>query len=172
MNSIDTSGKIKLTPNSKSTNSFTYVLPSTCYPKKSISKVPKGIALRLQICHSDEKFDLRSSAYQNSLVARDYNPTLAKKQFHSVRDIGRSDTRQVKPKSHRLNVNLVTVYNPIIKNLQNVIRNNLPILYSDPEMKNTFPEGSINITYKRGKNLRERILHQRFLKLRLSLILS
>ena len=30
-------------------------------------------------------------------------------------------------------------------------------LYSDPEMKNLFPEGSINITYKRDKSLRELI---------------
>ena len=91
----------------KPTNSFTYVLPSTCYPKKSINKVPKGIALRLRrICDS----------------ARDYNPTLVKKQFHSVRNMSRKDSRQVKPKSHRSNKNLVTVYNPIIKNLQTVIR--------------------------------------------------
>ena len=75
MNSIDTSGKIKFTISiannysvlefldlnlhinehnkicvdvyAKPTNSFTYVLPSTCYPKKCIKKVPKGIALRL-----------------------------------------------------------------------------------------------------------------------------
>ena len=53
--------------------------------------------------------------------------------------MSRSDARQVKPKAHRLNVNLVTVYNPII-NLQTVIRNNLRILYSDPEMKNIFSE--------------------------------
>ena len=39
----------------------------------------------------------------------------------------RSDARQFK--SHRLNVNLVTVYNPFIKNLETVIRNNLPCLY-------------------------------------------
>ena len=137
----------------KPTNSFTYVLPSTCYPKKSINKVPKGIALRLRrICDSDEKFYIRSSEYQKYLIARDYNPTLVKQQFHSVRNKSRSDVRQVKPKSHRLNVNLVTVYNPIIKNL----------LYSDPEMKNTFPEGSINITCKRGKSLRELIIPSMF----------
>ena len=53
--------------------------------------------------------------------------------------MSRSDARQVKPKAHRLNVNLVTVYNPII-NLQTVIRNTLRILYSDPEMKNIFSE--------------------------------
>ena len=40
-----------------------------------------------------------------------------------------------KPKSHRLSVNLVTVYNPIITNLETVIRNNLPILHSDPKRK-------------------------------------
>ena len=55
----------------------------------------------------------------------------------------RSDARQVKTKSNRLNGNLVTIYNPIIKYLETLTRNNLPILYSDPEMKNIFPEGSI-----------------------------
>ena len=87
MNSIDTSSKIKFTMSiannnsilefldlslhinehnkicvdvyAKPTNSFTYVLPSTCYPKKSINKVPKGIVLRLRrICDSDEKVDI------------------------------------------------------------------------------------------------------------------
>lgn len=46
------------------------------------------------------------------------------------------NARQVKPKLQGFNVNLVTVYNPIKKNLQIVIRNNLPVLYSDPEIKN------------------------------------
>ena len=82
MNSIDTSGKIKFTMSiannnsilefldlslhinehnkicvdvyAKPTNSFTYVLPSTCYRKRSINIVPKGITLRLRrICDSD-----------------------------------------------------------------------------------------------------------------------
>ena len=44
---------------------------------------------------------------------RDCNPTLVKKQFHSDRNMTRSDAKQVKPKSHRLNVNLVQVCNPI-----------------------------------------------------------
>ena len=36
---------------SKPTNSFTYVLPSTCYPMKNINKVPQGTALRFRrIC--------------------------------------------------------------------------------------------------------------------------
>ena len=79
---INEDNKICVDVYAKPTNSFTYVLPSTCYPKKSINKVPKGIALRLRrICDSDEKFDIRSSEYQNYLIAGDNNPTLVKKQL-------------------------------------------------------------------------------------------
>ena len=76
----------------KPTNSFTYVLPSTCYPKKNINNVPKGIALRLRrICDTDEKFDIRSSEYQNYLIARDYRPTLVKRQFYTIKNISRRE---------------------------------------------------------------------------------
>ena len=41
-----------------STNSFTYVLPTTCFPKNSIKKVPKGITSRLRrICDSDDNLE-------------------------------------------------------------------------------------------------------------------
>ena len=33
----------------KATNSFTYVLPGTCFPKSSIENVPKGVALEFVI---------------------------------------------------------------------------------------------------------------------------
>ena len=74
-----------------------------------------------------------------------------------TRNMTRSDAMQVNSKSRRSNVNLVTVYNSIINNLETVIRNNLPMLYCHSEMKNIFPEGSISIKYKRSKSLRERI---------------
>ena len=39
-------GKINADVYSKPTNSFTYELPSTCYPYKNIQNASKGIALR------------------------------------------------------------------------------------------------------------------------------
>ena len=76
---INEHNKIAVDVYAKPTYSFTYILPSTCYPKRNINNVPKGIALRLRrICDSDEKFDIRSNEYQNHLIARDYNPTLVK----------------------------------------------------------------------------------------------
>ena len=50
----------------KATNSFTYVLSSTCFFKKSVENVPKGVALRLRrICDSDDKFDETVSSIRN-----------------------------------------------------------------------------------------------------------
>ena len=46
---------------SKPTNSFIYVLPSTCCPNRNIKNVPNYIALRLtRISDSYEKYDERS----------------------------------------------------------------------------------------------------------------
>ena len=40
-------GKLSVDVYSKLTNSFTYILPTTCYSMKNMNKVPQGIALRL-----------------------------------------------------------------------------------------------------------------------------
>ena len=46
----------------KDTDSFTYVLPSTCFPKNNIENIPKGVAVRLRrICDSNEKFEKHSA---------------------------------------------------------------------------------------------------------------
>ena len=77
---------------SKLTNSFTCVLPSTCYPNRNIKNVHKGIALRLRrICDSDEKYDERPEEYQKYLIARDYRPGSVKRQFEEVKKLSRSE---------------------------------------------------------------------------------
>ena len=91
---IDEYNKIYLNVFAKPANSFTYVLPSTCYLKKNINNVHKGIALRLRrIFDTGEKFDIRSYEYQNYLIARDYKPTLVKRQFHAMKNISRREAR-------------------------------------------------------------------------------
>ena len=40
--------RISLDIFAKATNSFTYILPSTIFPKNRIENVPKGVALRLR----------------------------------------------------------------------------------------------------------------------------
>ena len=114
---VNERNKIYVDVYAKPTYNFTYVLPSTCYPKMNINNIPKSIAVRLaRICNSDEKFDTRSDEYKYYLIARDYNISLDKKQFQAVRSMSRSEDRQVKRKVNKEIFNLA--YSLILKNLQ------------------------------------------------------
>ena len=105
------------------TNSFTYVLPSTCFSKSSIENVPKGVALRLRrICDSDDKFEERSDQYEKYLVAGDYKPSKVKKQFSDVRNISREEARRPKNNDNfSASCKLITQYNPLLPNIKTII---------------------------------------------------
>ena len=100
-------GKITVDIHSKLTNSFMYVLPTTCYPRKSINNIPHGTALRLRrICDSDEKFKHRSKEYKNYLIARDYHPGLVDKQFRKVEMTSRDNASKKNTKRNEVRLNL------------------------------------------------------------------
>ena len=124
----------------KATNSFTYVLSSTCFPKNSNENVPKGVALQLRrICDSDDKFEERSVQYQKYLVARDYKPSKVKKQFSDVRNISREEARRPKNNNNiSASCNLITQYNPLLPNIKTIIKKHLPVLQSSYEMLQFF----------------------------------
>ena len=62
--------------------------------------------------------------------------------FHAIKNISRREARQVKLKESKSNFNLITVYNPVMKNLEKVLHDILHILYGDPDLKKVFPEGT------------------------------
>ena len=91
------SKKISVDVSSKATNSFTYVLPNTCFLKNHIENIRKGVALRLRrISDSDNKSEKRSKEYQNYFNARDYKPSKVGKQFLDIRNISREEPDNLK----------------------------------------------------------------------------
>ena len=141
---------------SKPTNSFTYVMSSTCFHKRNIKKVPEGVALWLrQICDTDSKLKNRSNEYQQYLIARGYKSQKGSKQFSDIVKISRQIVRKPRVKMNFKVTSFVTEFNLLLKDLNRLIRNRLPLLYSDTKMKMLFPEKSIRATYKKGKNLKE-----------------
>ena len=107
-------GKIRVDVYAKSTNSFTYTLPNTSYPKNNICNIPKGIALRLgRICNDDETFDKRSSEYQIYLIAREHKPLHVKQQFSEVRNKTIAEARQKQNRKEKVSdAKFITTYNP------------------------------------------------------------
>ena len=144
-------GKIRVDIFAKSTNSFSYTTPNTCYPKSNICNIPRGIALRLRrICDDDENFKKRSSEYQNYLIARDLKPSIVKKQFSEVKKKTRSETRQEQTNQDKVNdLKFITIYNPALPKINNIIENNLSILHTDENMKKVFPSKFNKTLYKR-----------------------
>ena len=108
----------------KATSSFTYVLPSTCFPKTNIENIPKGVALRLRrICDSDSKFWKCSAEYQKYLIARDYKSCKVKKQCSDIKNISREEARITKIKSNfSTTCNLITQYNPMLPNIKSIFK--------------------------------------------------
>ena len=101
-------------------NSFTYVLPTTCYPRKSMNNIPHGIALRLRRnCDSDEKVKHQSEKYKNYLIARDFHPGLVDKQIQKVERMSRHNARKRNTKRkevRRLNLlQLLILPYPVLK---------------------------------------------------------
>ena len=96
---MNENSKITVDVFSKPTNSFTYVMPSTCYPSNNINNVPRKFALRLKrICDSDEKFAVRSNEYKNYLIARENKPKVVEKHFSESSKLSRVEAKQTKPK--------------------------------------------------------------------------
>ena len=151
--------KIAVDGLAKPTNSFTYVLPTNCYPRKSISNLPRGIALRLRrICDTDEKFNSRSIEYKNYLIGRDYKPSIVNKRFAHVSTLSREQARQKSTnwKSQvSKNVKLIMKYNPRLPSLNSLLKEHMPLLYTDPTLKTIFPQGCINSVFKRNQSLKE-----------------
>ena len=126
---------------SKPTNSFTYVMPSTCFPSRNIEKVPEGVALRLRrICDTDSKFEIRSTEYQQYLIARGYKPYKVSKQFSDVAKISREMAWQPMVKMDFQVTSSLTEINLLLPDINKIIRNKLPLLYSDLTMRMIFPE--------------------------------
>ena len=150
-------GKLSADIFGKPTNSFTYVKPFTCYPRKSITNIPRGIALRLRrICDTDEKFESRANENKQYLIARDYKPSLVDKQFQEVSKITRTEATAKRPKNNQVSkIKFLTTYNPGLPKIDGIIRKHLPLLHSDDSLKKLFPANIFSTIFKRNKNLKE-----------------
>ena len=135
------------------------MLPTSCYPRKSLNNLPRGIALRLRrICDTDEKFDSRSIEYKNYLIVRDCKPSIVNKHFAHVSSLSRQQARQksTNRKSQvKKKVRFIMKYNPRLLNLNSFLKKHMPLLYTDPTLKTIFPQGCINSVFKRNKSLKE-----------------
>ena len=160
-------GKLSVDICAKPTNSFRYVKPSTCYPRKSINNVPCGITLRLRrTCDTDEKFESRANdEYKQYLITRDYKPSLLNKQLQKVVKITRTEARAKGPKTNHVSkIKFLTTYNPSLSKIDGIIRKHLSLLHNDDSVKQLFPANILSTIIKCNKNLKEILAPSKYFK--------
>lgn len=91
---------------------------------QNIQNVPHGIALRFrQNYETDEKFNNWSKEYKTYLIARDYNPGLADKQFENVKMMSKNNARTKNTKNKEMNkVKFITTFYPILTSIEALIK--------------------------------------------------
>ena len=131
------------------------MLPTNCYPRKSLNNISRDITLRLRrICDTDEKFNSRSTEYNNYCIARDYKPSIVNKHFvHvsilSVQQAGQKSANQKSQVSK--NVKLVMKYNSRLPDLNSLLKKHMPVMYMDATFKTIFPQDCINSVLERNQ---------------------
>jgi len=147
----------------KPTDSHLYLPFSSSHPSHCKRAVPFGVALRIKRnCSTNDFLQKRCREYKGYLKSQNYPAELVDKQFDKALSISRSKllSKQVKPVKKVFP--LVLDYNPILPDIQKIIKKHFHLLQSSPEVKEIFPPKSIFPAYRRTKNLKEMLAPSKF----------
>jgi hypothetical protein len=148
-------GRLETTVYSKPTDSHLYLHATSCHKKASIEGIQKGVALRLRrICSREEDYELKSKEYSAYLVGRGHDPKVVRKNFAEVGKIPRDVARAKRNRDSSKNrIIFSTQFAPHGPDIGRIIRKHQYLLQL--KTSNVFPDNSIMVAHKRGKNLKD-----------------
>ena len=156
-------GFIKTDVYSKPTDSHLYLPPSSSHPRHVFKAIPFGVALRLRRnCSEDNFLSKRCEEYKGYLVNQGYSVNLVVNQFAKALIIPRKELLKQKVRASKKIFPLVTTFNPLLPDLNYIIKKHLHFLESNPKLKELFPKNSIIPSYRRSKNLKEILAPSKF----------
>ena len=151
-------GNIKFSLHTKPTDSHFYLKPSSCHPPHTFRGVPKGLATRIRrICSSDEIFEEQSKILKSHLCNRGYKVHTVQSAIDEITTKDRQTLLQYKEKKDNSRVPLVTTYHPVLKNLNSILRKNLPILHTNERMAELFKDPPM-AAFRRPRNLKDMVV--------------
>ena len=120
----------------KITDTKQYLMFDSCHPRHIRNNIPYNLARRLCTIISDaEILDTRLKELQVLLLQRHYPSKLILNGITKALSLDRKELLTVKTQNMKNVIPYVSTHNPQNPEIYNVIRNNLPILEEDPDMK-------------------------------------
>ena len=154
-------GFIRTDVYSKPTDSHLLYLPPLA-PTHDMYK-PFGVALRFRRnCSKDDFLSNRCKEYKGYLVNQGYPVNLVDNQFSKALTITRKDLLKQKVRASKKIFPFVMTFNPMLPDLNYIIKKHLHFLESNPKLKELFPKNSIIPSYGRSKNLKEILAPSKF----------
>ena len=124
---------------------------------------PYWVALRVRRnCSTDDFLNKRGAEYKGYLKSQGYIAVLVDKQFDKALSIERLELLKKKVKPVKRVFPLVLDYNPILPDIQIVIKKYAHLLRSSPELLEIFLPKSIFPAYRRTKNLKDSLAPSKF----------
>ena len=91
-----------------------------------------------------------------------YSVNLVDNQFAKALIIPRKELLKQKVRASKKIFPLVTTFNPLLPDLNHIIKKHLHFLESNPKLKELFPKNSIIPSYRRSKSLKEILAPSKF----------
>ena len=125
---------------SKPTDGHLYLPFSSSHPSLCKRAIPYGVALRIKRnCSTDDFLQTSCVEYKWYLKSQNYPADLVDKQFDKALKIPRSELLSKKVKTKNKVFPLVLDYNPILPDIQNIIKKHFHLLRSSPQIAEIFP---------------------------------
>ena len=139
-----------------SKNSHSYLPPDSCHPPSVFKGMLIGMGRRLRmICSEDKTLEERIDEYAKYLVVSGWKLKDAVKGLKEGADIPREKALQKCSKKKGKKLAWVTTWDPRVPDKSSIIKNNLKLLYKNPDNLKIFPKKSIIAGSRRAKNLGE-----------------
>ena len=110
---------------SKPSDTFNYLIPSSCHKTHIIENIPKNIARWVYVNNCETDNYLKDKVvFMNHLISRGYNEYFVKKSFADVEKLDRTNLYFVKPEDHKntkLCLPLVIDTNPALPDMSKII---------------------------------------------------
>jgi hypothetical protein len=153
---------------SKPTDTHQYLSPKSCHPKENTKSIPYGVAHRIRLNCSDEKFLDQAVKYKAYLMKSGYRSADIDDQFSKIAQKRRKDLLMDKPKKkkqpHEINIRYISNYEPKFPSIRAALRTIEPELENDDLLCKMFPKGvkNMQVSYRaRARTLKKCLQLQR-----------
>ena len=152
---------------SKKSDTHCYLIPTSCHKNHIIRNIPSGVARRVrQNTSEDINFVEQRAVSTSHLLKRGYNIETVNKAFDNFTDIGkRKDLYQIKDKVVNMSGGLCPLVidnNPALPPVGTIIHRHKSLLERDESLKKIIPPGSVFVSYRKNKSIRDMLIHNRF----------